>query len=125
MRVRVTPVAATKKMKTPYQNLRHEQHDVRREPSVVLVVDDQRPGHPARLERRAPVAVGVVPERARRVCLGQVVHIRFARAGRYECKNVVLPRRHVPAVHVQGRRIGSMQAGHERVARGLGAELVL
>ena len=83
MRVRVTPVAATKKMKTPYQNLRHEQHDVRREAPVVLIMHDQSPGHPARLERRAPVAVGVVPERARRVRWGQVVHISFASAGRY------------------------------------------
>ena len=79
----MTPVAATKKMKTPYQNLRHEQHDVRREPSVVLVVHDQRPGHPAGLQRRAPVAVGVVPERARRMCLGQVVDVGLRRAGRY------------------------------------------
>ena len=35
-----TPVA---KMKTPHQNLRHEQHDVRREAPVVLVVHDQSP----------------------------------------------------------------------------------
>ena len=70
-------------MKTPYQNLRQEQHDVRREAPVILVVDDQSAGHPARLERRAPVAVGVVPERARRVRLGQVVHVSFARAGGY------------------------------------------
>ena len=67
---------------------------------MVLVVDDQSAGHPAGLQRRAPVAVGVVPERARRVCLGQVVDISLARAGCYECKNVVLPRRHVPAVHM-------------------------
>ena len=82
-RQRVTPVAATKKMKTPYQNLRHEQHDVRREAPVVLVVDNKSARHPAGLQRRAPVAVGVVPERARRVRLGQVVDIGFARAGCY------------------------------------------
>ena len=42
-----TPVAATHKDAGP--NLRQEQHDVRREPSVVLVVDDERPGHPPSL----------------------------------------------------------------------------
>ena len=48
-RQRETPVAATHEMKTPYQNLRQEQHDVRREAPVILIVDDQSAGHPARL----------------------------------------------------------------------------
>ena len=44
-----TPVAATKKMKTPHQNLRQEQHDVRREAPVIFIMHDQSAGHPAGL----------------------------------------------------------------------------
>ena len=60
-----TPVAATHK--DAGADLRQEQHDVRREAPVILVVYYQSPGHPPSLQRRAPVAVGVVPERARRM----------------------------------------------------------
>ena len=41
-----TPVAATK---DAGPNLGQEQHDVRWEAPVILVVDDQSAGHPARL----------------------------------------------------------------------------
>ena len=78
-----TPSPRPKKSKDAGPNLRQEQHDVRREAPVVFIVHYQSPGHPAGLQRRAPVAVGVVPERARRVRLGQVVQVSFARAGRY------------------------------------------